>query len=591
MTPKDFMHLTPEHIAQLEAQGNTAEDWNNIFVYNNFSADLIWRNHFEGEVELGRFEKGKLHGGDLMLTEGIYDSRIRNCRITEGSAVHHVRMLSGYTIWGTLYNIGQMTATATTPLYADVMNENGGRRVIFDAESSLAQLYLMAKMRGCPRLLQQLEKTVSAGYFRAHGTITNCQRISNTTILGDSVVSEAIAIENSVIGYHNHVVRGCVMRNTLTGENVHIEDCARINDSIIGDNSTIARCEVGNSFIFPAHEQHHNNSFLIAATIMGQSNIAAGATIGSNHNGRTADGELRAGRGFWAGLCTSFKHPSYFASYCLVAKGDYPNELNITLPFSLINNNAAKNQLEVMPAYWWLYNMYALRRNEKKFAERDKRTLKLNRIEFDPLAPDTVEEIVCARELLRHWTEQAYLRSPQQGEKIEITANAMEHGRRKVVILKAAQAYAAYEQMLYYYIGNVLTADGRNLPSADLAGQRETRWMNLGGLLVPQCSLDKTLHGIENSEDLDSYHIRDQIIWLFEFDYPKQKRQHAYRLLCDLSGKKTIDEQLWQKTLQRYDEICRHVDNQVRITREKDDANPFRRMMYDSDDEMHAVLG
>jgi len=31
---------------------------------------------------------------------------------------------------------------------------------------------------------------------------------------------------------------------------------------------------------------------------MGQSNMAAGATIGSNHNSRSADGELVAARGF-----------------------------------------------------------------------------------------------------------------------------------------------------------------------------------------------------------------------------------------------------------------------------------------------------
>ena len=46
---------------------------------------------------------------------------------------------------------------------------------------------------------------------------------------------------------------------------------------------------------------------------MGQSNIAAGATIGSNHNSRSADGEIIAGRGFWPGLCVSLKHNSKFS--------------------------------------------------------------------------------------------------------------------------------------------------------------------------------------------------------------------------------------------------------------------------------------
>ncbi|MCK7461944.1 MAG: hypothetical protein MZU84_07750 [Sphingobacterium sp.] len=44
----------------------------------------------------------------------------------------------------------------------------------------------------------------------------------------------------------------------------------------------------------------------------------------------------------------------------MLSKADYPAELDIPLPFSLLNNNASKDQLEVMPAYWWMYNMFAL---------------------------------------------------------------------------------------------------------------------------------------------------------------------------------------------------------------------------------------
>ena len=98
---------------------------------------------------------------------------------------------------------------------------------------------------------------------------------------------------------------------------------ARLINSYLGNNSTISCCEVLNSLIFPAHEQHHNNSFLCASLIMGQSNIAAGATIGSNHNSRGADGEIIAGRGFWPGLCVSLKHNSKFASFTILAKGGF----------------------------------------------------------------------------------------------------------------------------------------------------------------------------------------------------------------------------------------------------------------------------
>ena len=91
----------------------------------------------------------------------------------------------------------------------------------------------------------------------------------------------------------------------------------------------------------------------------------------------------------------------------LLSKADYPAELDIPLPFSLLNNNVSKDQLEVMPAFWWLYNMYALARNSWKFQNRDKRINKVQNIEFDAFAPDTIEEVIHARRLLEIWTAKA----------------------------------------------------------------------------------------------------------------------------------------------------------------------------------------
>jgi hypothetical protein len=168
----------------------------------------------------------------------------------------------------------------------------------------------------------------------------------------------------------------------------------------LGNNATISCCEVLNTLIFPAHEQHHNNSFLCAALVMGQSNIAAGATIGSNHNSRAADGEIVAGRGFYCRLCVSLKHNSKFASFTILAKGDYPAELNIPLPFSLVSNDFSKDELVIIPCYWLMYNMYALARNSWKYVDRDKRIERIQHIEYNYLAPDTINEIFTALQIL-----------------------------------------------------------------------------------------------------------------------------------------------------------------------------------------------
>lgn len=138
---------------------------------------------------------------------------------------------------------------------------------------------------------------------------------------------------NGIIGYGCRVFYGIKAVRFIMSDYSQLKYGARLINSFLGPNATISCCEVLNSLIYPAHEQHHNNSFLCAALVMGQSNIAAGATLGSNHNSRGADGEVIMGRGFWPGLCVSIKHNSIFPSFTILNKGDYNYELNIPIPF------------------------------------------------------------------------------------------------------------------------------------------------------------------------------------------------------------------------------------------------------------------
>ncbi len=363
----------------------------------------------------------------------------------------------------------------------------------------------------------------------------------------------------------------------LLGEHVHLEFGLRLNDTVVGDNSTLARCEVGNSIIFPAHEQHHNNSFLIAGLIMGQSNIAAGGTIGSNHNSRTADNELAAGRGFWPGLCCSFKHSSRFASYCLLAKADYPAELDITLPFALVNNNVSKDRLEVMPAYWWMYNMYAMDRNSKKFAKRDKRVLKAQNIEFDNLAPDTAEEILRGMKQLRAWM------AASTGD--TVYAQGQEKSKRPTVVLKAEEGLKAYEEMLIFYAMKNLV--GGQQPAG--SSQHEKEWVNIGGQLVAKPDMEQLIADVEKGTIGSWKQLHERMNSLWE-DYPALRAAHAYGVLCTLAGTPSLDEAQWQQYQKRYAEIQAYIEEQKVVSRKKDDVNPYRNMTYWDDDERAAVM-
>ena len=595
-----YRKLSQEEIERLERQGNDAEEWGSVLVSEPFCVESVRNNTFEGAVTLGAIASAHHTDEGLMLREGIYHATLRDVIVGNHPTIHNVGMLSGYVLGDNvlLFNVEEMTA-ATDPhqlAWLEPMNENGGRKILPFSGMTISDAYLWARYRGHKKLIERLEQfthaTLSSQEGR-RGRVGDCCVIKNTKLIRNvavrssskdpSRIDSCITLCDGVVGSGCTLEYGVIAVRFLLGEHVHLEFGLRLNDTVVGDNSTLARCEVGNSIIFPAHEQHHNNSFLIAGLIMGQSNIAAGGTIGSNHNSRTADNELAAGRGFWPGLCCSFKHSSRFSSYCLLAKADYPSELDIKLPFSLVNNNVSKDQLEVMPAYWWMYNMYAMDRNSKKFAKRDKRVTKSQHIEFDNLAPDTAEEILHGMVLLKGWIKKA--------EGGPVYAEGMEKSKRRTLILKPVEGLRAYEEMLIFYAMKYLTlAYGDALPPKALAQEpRQTEWVNLGGQLVAAPDVEGMIADVEKGI-IDSWKsLNDRLDHLWE-SYPQQRDAHAYHVLCTLSGVDFLDEALWQHFKTRFVEIQGYIEDQKQVTRQKDDTNPFRNMTYWDTAERDAVL-
>jgi carbonic anhydrase/acetyltransferase-like protein (isoleucine patch superfamily) len=233
----------------------------------------------------------------------------------------------------------------------DLVNENGGRAILPYPGMTFTDAYIWAKFRGDKELLDQLAemtraactdirpetgvvaersvivnaKAIRDAIIGPHAVVDGAELIDDSTILSDAseptFIGPAVQIRKSIIGCGNKIDSAAQLSSVMTGTAVSLSKAARVEHSVIGDCAQIACCEIANSLIMPMHAQHHNNSFLIAAALGGQSNVAAGATIGSNHNSRRNDGEIWAKRGFWPGLCVSLRHNSRFASFTMIAKG------------------------------------------------------------------------------------------------------------------------------------------------------------------------------------------------------------------------------------------------------------------------------
>ena len=665
---KKWRHLTDGEVTVLKSNGNRSNNWNDVWVTDAFDPSFILQSTFEGKVRIGQLQKGSLEHHDLELPVGIVNSTVISCDIGDHVAIHNVLYLAHMIIGNQclLFDIGELHTThhakfgngilkegesETTRIWIDVMNETGSRAVLpFDGMIP-ADAYLWARYRDDVDLQSQLIHITDSQFDAHHGhygtigdqtVIKHCRilkdvkigshcyikganKLKNVTINSNAEeptqIGEGVELVNGLIGYGCHIFYGSKAVRFVIGNNSHLKYGARLVHSILGANSTISCCEVLNNLIFPAHEQHHNNSFLIASVVKGQSNMAAGATIGSNHNSRANDNEVEAGRGFWPGLCTSVKHSSRFASFTLLAKGAYPAELNNPFPFTLLNNNESKDQLEVLPAFWWLYNMYALARNTWKFQTRDKRVTKAQHIEFDYLAPDTVEEIITACNLLEMWTAKSYLESQNKNVN-EVSAKKlmalgsqllsessdeiaglivlgenMEKSRRLVVILSPQKAYQAYKQMLMIYAAKNIIGFIESHPEANfealhsaLKGKRTTEWVNLGGQLCPQKSVDKLRSDIGSGKvkSWDQIHARYDSLW---DQYPLEKQKHAYRVLCYLKNVRKISPEIWNAALDEASEIQMLIKELVYESRKKDFENPFKQLTFRNQEEMESVVG
>lgn len=663
-----WRNLRSDEIERLVKNDNTADNWDELLVTDQFDTNQIKNTSFFGLVRIGSLRNVILEHHDLRVPAGITNSLIISCDIGNDVAIHNVHYMAHYIIGDRciLFNIQEMHTTdhakfgngiikegepENVRTWLDLMNETGCRKVLpFDGMIT-ADAYLWAKYVDDKPLQENLKKITQntfdyrRGYY---GTIGNHCVIKNSLILKDvsigndcyikganklknltinsseeepTQIGEGVELVNGIVGYGCHIFYGCKAVKFILGNNSSLKYGARLIHSFLGDNSTISCCEVLNNLIFPAHEQHHNNSFLVASVLMGQSNVAAGATIGSNHNSRSNDNEIQAGRGFWPGLCTSVKHSCRFASFVLLSKADYPAELDIPLPFSLLNSNVPKDRLEIMPAFWWMYNMYALARNSWKFKSRDNRLHKIQNIEFDPFAPDTMEEIFIARRLMEIWTAKASFRlknesttamsndvlaeagrkllsGNQEGiDGLEVLGENMENTKRKVLILKPYKAYHAYGDILHFYAMKNLIAYMSSHPEATfsamceaLKSKRQHEWVNLGGQIMKKSDLDKLRSdiGSGNLKTWTAIHHRYDNLW---DKYIVDKQKHAFETLIEISGTGNITKTEWTSALNKAIDLQKYVCDQVYITRKKDYDNPFRHATFRNMDEMTAAIG
>ncbi len=684
--PDSFRHLSTHELEVLVRNNNTCSDWSKFLVRDPFYPELVRNNIFSGLIRISKLERVSLEHHDLTMEAGISNSRLIACDIGDNCVISHCAYLSHYIIDDhcILINNAEIQVSnhakfgngvvmenedPSIRVTLDIMNENGGRWIYPFNGMLTGDAWLWAKFRDRKSLLARFEAMTDALVDRRLGRygyigrasvlkhnriikdvwIGNCAYIKGTNKLKNLTINsseeahtqigEGVELVNGILGYGCRVFYGCKAVRFVTCDNSALKYGARLIHSVLGENSTVSCCEILNNLIFPAHEQHHNTSFLIASLVKGQSNMAAGATIGSNHNSRAPDGEIEAGRGFWPGLCTSVKHSSRFASFCLLSKSDYKHELDIRFPFCLVDNDEKEGRLKLAPAWWWYANSFALMRNEHKLKDRDRRPDTRIRFIYKPLAADTAAEILQALAILEEATGNAAREAgfypkealePQvAGARIlstmhdplpfEVFVKGFEHSNRPQEVLKPARAWVSYREMLLWFAATSLLPlldhgqgeetttnlyDYFDSLSRNAGGQGlATMWENAGGFLVRFDRLESLMAQIESGAIADWEGVHDAYRRLSEI-YQHDAAAFAWHVLGYLSLSPeqgslsrtahpflAPDRASFVRLIKEALSLSHELAKRIRESRLKDWENPFRAATFRNREEMLAVHG
>jgi hypothetical protein len=294
----------------------------------------------------------------------------------------------------------------------------------------------IAAFRSNRRLLEEYEMAVEqytrktssrAGIVESRAVVKNTPKIINCYIGSGAVIDAATSLENTTVLSNvaepsrvasgacvrdSLVQWGCViethalLQNSVLCEHSGVQAHGKVMQSLLGPNTTVSSGECISSLLGPFVGFHHQSLVISAFWPEGKGNVGYGANVGSNHTSKAPDQEIWPGEGTFFGLGVNIKFPTDFtrAPYSIIATGVSSLPQRCEMPFSLINVRAESIEgvspayNEILPAWVLSDNIYAVLRNERKFAIRNKATR--NRIVYEVFRPDIVDQMIRARQAL-----------------------------------------------------------------------------------------------------------------------------------------------------------------------------------------------
>ena len=409
--------LSKEEIRLLEGSGNFSPDWSTFRIEEGKYLGKIRNCVFSGDVRVS-MRRTEIRGDEylpLLQNSVLEDTTVSaGCRVENSGPLRNLFLEEGCFIEncgrisfqagcscgsGSVMELGVETGERIVPAFpgmnvdlAELLSGGSGRRERMDAyRKKLAEF--LKKLRQCfqgsvgERCRLISTPVIENCFLGPETVIDNACAVRNSTLMGGEYGSVSVfdgaLVRDSIIRWKSRIDSMAIVESSVVDEACTVEKHGKLTASYLGPNSVLGEGEITSSLAGPFTAAHHQSLLIAARWPEGKGNIGYGANVGSNHTSRLPDQEIRPGEGQFFGLACSIKYPADYsgAPFSIIATGVTTLPQKVEFPFSLIckpfqdiqGMPPAFNQ--IIPAWVLSDNMFAVRRNDRKYTERNRASM------------------------------------------------------------------------------------------------------------------------------------------------------------------------------------------------------------------------
>ncbi len=488
MNQRVFRALTYAERDRLAAQGNRAEDWSLVEVCEPFDVSSVEGCRFGGRVRIGSGSR-------------LIDSNISNYEIGARSQVCCVTAMEC-----------RHRSTFGNGVEVAAVNECGGRTVrIFDTLTAQTA-YILAMYRHRLKTVERMEsftdriiadRASDMGRVGDECRIVGARFIRETSVGNRVTIDGASLLENGTLGDGAYVGIDVKARDFIAVADSHIDTGAVVERSFVGERVTLgggftaldslffagSHCENGEAvsiFAGPCTVSHHKSSLLIAG--MFSFFNAGSGTNQSNHLFKAgAVHQAIHARGSKFASNAYVMAPAHEGPFTMIMGRHSKHHDTSAMPFSyLIEQNGVSMLMPGMNL-----RSYGTMRDIVKWPGRDKRTLRMDNVNYEEYNPYLAGKALRAIDVLK-------------GLRAE-NPDAESYVYRATVIKASmlAMGLKLYEKYLAASLGAMLEAVGDEmpLPEAKCAGD----WVDMAGQYIPKNCVEELLDGLESGDAGENY--------------------------------------------------------------------------------------